>query len=70
MTIAGEEKHALTASSDEPASILAWFRRRLARRSQRIELRDLNDSQLRDLGLTPADAERDAARLPWDGQRR
>ena len=33
---------------------------------QRTQLRDLDDSMLRDLGLTRAEADAESRRAPWD----
>jgi uncharacterized protein YjiS (DUF1127 family) len=67
MTITFQEKHSFATSGRGPAVILAWLRLCLARRSQRIVLGELTDDRLRDLGLTRADAAREASRWPWEG---
>jgi uncharacterized protein YjiS (DUF1127 family) len=38
-----------------------------ARISERRLLRELNDDQLKDIGLTRADVMRECRRWPWDG---
>ena len=39
----------------------------LARREQRLRLGELTDCQLKDIGLSRADVERERRRWPWDG---
>lgn len=49
------------------ASVLAWLRLCLARWRERIELGELGEDRLRDVGLTRSQAAREAARQPWHG---
>jgi uncharacterized protein YjiS (DUF1127 family) len=47
----------------------AWLSLCLVRRRERQTLRMLNDDQLKDIGLSRADVERECRRWPWDGTR-
>jgi uncharacterized protein YjiS (DUF1127 family) len=44
----------------------AWLDLCLARWRERRQLRELTDAQLKDIGLSPADVERECRRRPWD----
>jgi uncharacterized protein YjiS (DUF1127 family) len=46
---------------------ITWLLRCAARISERRLLRELNDDQLTDIGLTRADVMRECRRWPWDG---
>lgn len=50
------------------ARALAWWVRGMARRRSRLDLVALTDDQLRDIGLTPDAARREAMRPFWDGK--
>jgi uncharacterized protein YjiS (DUF1127 family) len=50
--------------------LIGWIGLCIERRRERLRLRELSDAQLRDLGLTRDDAEREALRWPWDGRER
>lgn len=71
-TIAAPAGSDTVRRSVRPAVFDAWssFARRLhtimARWQQRRDLRELTDDQLRDIGLTRAEARREAARPFWD----
>jgi uncharacterized protein YjiS (DUF1127 family) len=47
--------------------LLAFAEECLARREQRLRLGELPDCQIKDLGLSRADVERERRRWPWDG---
>lgn len=47
-------------------SLLCRIRDALQLRRQRLQLMRLSDAQLRDIGLTRADAEAEARRSAWD----
>jgi uncharacterized protein YjiS (DUF1127 family) len=49
------------------AAWLAWLGLCLMRRRERLMLQELSDDQLRDIGLSRADVERECRRWPWDG---
>jgi uncharacterized protein YjiS (DUF1127 family) len=46
---------------------LAFAEGCLARHEQRLRLGELTDCQLKDIGLSRADVERERRRWPWDG---
>lgn len=48
------------------SAFVQWLLRGMARRRQRRDLRELTDDQLLDIGLTRAEARREAARPFWD----
>lgn len=48
----------------------AWLNLCLMRRRERWALRMLTDDQLKDIGLSRADVERECRRWPWDGPAR
>ena len=61
---------AAPARSPKPAALPAfgrWLRACLARSRQRRDLGLLSEEQLRDIGLTAADVDRECRRWPWDG---
>jgi|GEM_PF-1029355 uncharacterized protein YjiS (DUF1127 family) len=45
---------------------VSWLERQLERRRSRIALMELSDELLKDIGLSRADAHREAARPFWD----
>lgn len=45
----------------------AWVGLCLTRRRERRALRELDDDQLKDIGLSRADVERECRRWPWEG---
>ncbi len=45
---------------------VVWFDRCLTCLQERRRLRELNDDQLKDIGLSRADVERECRRWPWD----
>jgi uncharacterized protein YjiS (DUF1127 family) len=47
--------------------LVAFAEACLARRGQRLQLRELTDDQLKDVGLSRADVERELRRWSWDG---
>lgn len=47
-------------------SALGWLEDRLEKRRSRLSLDDLTDSQLKDIGISRADAYREACRSFWD----
>ncbi len=49
------------------ARLVRFFRLAARRAGERRALLDLDDNQLRDIGLTPMDVRREACRWPWDG---
>jgi uncharacterized protein YjiS (DUF1127 family) len=49
------------------ARALAFLETCLARREQRRQLGELTADQLKDIGLSFADVERERRRWPWDG---
>lgn len=49
-----------------PFHALAWLDRALERRRSRLALRELDDHFLKDIGISRADAEREARRPFWD----
>ena len=44
-----------------------WLKACLARSRQRRDLGLLSEDELRDIGLTAADVQRECRRWPWDG---
>ena len=48
------------------AGLLGTLRRMIAVRRQRLELADLDEAALKDLGITPDEARREAGRPAWD----
>jgi uncharacterized protein YjiS (DUF1127 family) len=46
---------------------LAWAELCLARAAERRHLSGLSDHELKDIGLSRADVEREGRRWPWDG---
>jgi uncharacterized protein YjiS (DUF1127 family) len=52
--------------SERLATMLFWLERQLERRRSRRALLRLNDDQLKDIGLSRADADREASRPFWD----
>ena len=46
---------------------LAWLGLCLMRRRERRALHELTEAQLKDIGLSWADVERECGRWPWDG---
>lgn len=49
---------------------MGWLELCFARRSERRILKELSDGQLRDIGVSRSDAEREWRRWPWDGRPR
>ncbi len=52
-----------------PSTILGvinWMRLALAKRRSRIDLSELTEDQLRDIGITKAEAHQEASRSFWD----
>ena len=47
-------------------SALGWLEDRLEKRRSRMSLEDLTDAQLKDIGISRADAYREAHRSFWD----
>ena len=47
-----------------------WLELCLTRWRERRRLQELNDDQLKDIGLSRADVERECRRWPWDGHPR
>jgi uncharacterized protein YjiS (DUF1127 family) len=47
-------------------SMLAWLEGRLARRRSRKALLEMSDAQLKDIGLSRADAHNEGLRSFWD----
>lgn len=47
---------------------LAWWLSAMARRRSRVDLMEMTEDQLRDIGLTPRDARREGMRPFWDGR--
>jgi uncharacterized protein YjiS (DUF1127 family) len=45
---------------------IAWLDRCLTCRHERRRLRELDGDQLKDIGLSKADVERECRRWPWD----
>ena len=52
------------------ADLLAWLALCLMRRRERRALQELTDQQLKNIGLSRADVERECRRWPWDGSAR
>lgn len=48
------------------AAAVFWIERQMERRRSRRALLRLNDDQLRDIGLSPCDAYREASRHFWE----
>lgn len=48
-------------------SVAAWIDRLMARRRSRLALLEMTDEQLKDIGISRADAYREANRLFWEG---
>jgi uncharacterized protein YjiS (DUF1127 family) len=49
------------------AQWLAWLQLCVLRSGERRRLRELTDRELKDIGLSRADVERECRRWPWDG---
>ena len=49
---------------------VTWLELSLSRYTERRRLRQLDENALKDIGLSQADAEREASRWPWDGSER
>lgn len=47
-------------------SLLAWFDNLAARRRSRMALLEMTDDQLKDIGISRADAYREGIRPPWE----
>jgi uncharacterized protein YjiS (DUF1127 family) len=47
-------------------SVVAWLERQLERRRSRIALLEMNDEQLKDIGLSRSDADGEARRRFWE----
>ena len=47
-------------------SVLAWIERQLERRRSRLALLEMNDEQLKDIGLSRSDADGEAQRRFWE----
>ncbi len=56
-----------TSRGARTAALLAWLALCLLRRRERRALQELTDQQLKDIGLSRADVERECRRRPWDG---
>lgn len=50
--------------------LLAWLCGCQRRHAERQTLSEMDDWQLRDIGVTRAELERELARWPWEGRRR
>jgi len=48
-------------------SVAAWIDRLMARRRSRLALLEMTDEQLKDIGISRADAYREGTRLFWEG---
>ncbi len=48
----------------------AWITLCISRGRERCLLQEMSEEGLRDIGLTRAEVEREAARWPWDGKPR
>ena len=48
------------------AAVIYWIERQMERRRSRLALLRLNDDQLRDIGLSRCDADREASRHFWE----
>jgi uncharacterized protein YjiS (DUF1127 family) len=51
---------------DTALSLLAWVERVAERRRSRLALLEMTDAQLKDIGLSRADAYREGMRRPWE----
>jgi len=51
---------------DAVVAAFAWLEDKLEKRRSRRVLRDMSDHQLKDIGLSRADAAKEAARPFWD----
>lgn len=64
---ASDSAFARTASSTDAINgLFAFFRKALVARRQRLQLLSLDDRMLADIGISRADAYREAARSPFD----
>ncbi|CAH1666253.1 DUF1127 domain-containing protein [Chelatococcus asaccharovorans] len=59
-----------TSSGSYGLRWVAWLELCLSRSVERRRLRQLDETALKDIGLSQVDAEREAARWPWDGPAR
>lgn len=50
--------------------VVMWLELCFSRHAERQRLRQLDEDALKDIGLSLADAEREAGRWAWDGPRR
>ncbi|CAH1659397.1 hypothetical protein CHELA1G11_11564 [Hyphomicrobiales bacterium] len=61
----------LTArGNDYGLRLVTWIELNLSRYAERRRLRQLDENALKDIGLSQADAEREASRWPWEGPAR
>jgi uncharacterized protein YjiS (DUF1127 family) len=57
------------AQPRQPSRLMAWidwFDRCLTYRRERRQMHELSEDQLKDIGLSRADVERECRRWPWD----
>ncbi|MEZ5777946.1 MAG: DUF1127 domain-containing protein [Paracoccaceae bacterium] len=59
-------EHTITRAQPRRLSLLARLGQMRNVRRQRLDLRDMSDRQLRDIGLTRDEAEAEAERPLWD----
>jgi uncharacterized protein YjiS (DUF1127 family) len=60
------EREGDAAASSRFMTMRQWLARALAKRKSRIQLGELSDYQLRDIGITKRQARREARRRFWD----
>ena len=56
----------ISQSRGSIVAVFAWLARQLERRRSRIALLEMNDDQLKDIGLSRSDADGEARRRFWD----
>ena len=64
------ERHRRASHGRTVANLFTWLHLCATRRQERLFLAELDEHRLRDIGLSRADAEQEAARPPWDGRPR
>jgi uncharacterized protein YjiS (DUF1127 family) len=67
ITVAGRRYRPAGRNPSVLAALLTGATLWLMRLRERRRLVELTETQLRDIGLTPQDARREAERWPWDG---
>lgn len=65
MQIGKDKEAVMTKSGTSFASVLSWIDTQLERRKSRRSLLEMTDEQLKDIGISRADAYREGNRAMW-----